>query len=252
MCKLKAAPRSQAIGALEHDRPAPGSVAVRILLVEDSQRLQRSLGDGLRRAGYAVDVTGDGREGLRQALSVDYDVIVLDLMLPGLDGLSVLKRLRNEGKNTHVLILTAKDTIEDRVRGLQIGGDDYLIKPFAFEELLARIQALVRRRHEAKNPRMRVGPLEIDTSARTAAVAGEPVSLTPREYALLEYLARRRGAIVSRSDIERHIYDATADLTSNVVDSAICALRRKIERPGSPPLIQTRRGMGYLLQAGES
>jgi DNA-binding response OmpR family regulator len=229
-----------------------GPFGMRILLIEDSQRLQRSLGTGLRRAGYALDVAGEGKEGFRKAQCGDYDVIVLDLMLPGMDGLSLLRRLREEGKNMHVLILTAKDTVEDRVLGLQIGADDYLIKPFAFDELLARIQALVRRGHGFKNPRIQVGHLEIDTSARTVAVAGREVSMAPREYALLEYLARHRGAVVSRAQIERHIYDDTAELTSNVVDSAICALRRKIDLPGMPPLIQTRRGVGYVLISGET
>jgi len=228
-----------------------GGCFVRMLLIEDSPRLQRSLADGLRKAGYAVDVVGDGREGLARVQAGDYDLIVLDLMLPGLDGLSLLKRLRQEGKQTHVLILTAKDTVEDRVRGLQMGADDYLVKPFAFDELLARVQALVRRRHGPKNPRVRVGHLEIDTAARTVTVAGKPVSLAPREYALLEYLVRRRGAVVSRGDIERHIYDEAMEPASNVIDSAICALRRKIDLSGKPSLVQTRRGMGYVLQAGE-
>jgi DNA-binding response OmpR family regulator len=185
------------------------------------------------------------------AQSDDYDAIVLDLMLPKLDGLTVLERLRQQGHQTHVLILTAKDTVDDRVRGLQTGADDYLVKPFALEELLARVQALIRRGHSQKNPRIRIGRLEVDTSARTATAAGEPVNLTPREYALLEYLARRRGEVLSRTEIERHIYDDAADVMSNVVDSAICALRRKIDLPGRPSLIQTRRGMGYVLQAGE-
>ena len=207
---------------------------MRILLIEDSQRLQRSLGDGLRKASYAVDVVGDGKEGLRRSQSADYDVIVLDLMIPGLDGLTVLRRLREQGRNTHVLILTAKDTVEDRVRGLQMGADDYLTKPFAFDELLARVQALVRRGHGSKNPCLRIGHLAIDTSARTVTVADKPVSLSPREYALLEYLTRRRGAVVSRTDIERHIYDNGTGPTSNAVDSAICALRRKIDLPGTP------------------
>jgi DNA-binding response OmpR family regulator len=224
---------------------------MRILLIEDSQRLQRSLGAGLRKTGYAVDVIGDGKDGFRKAQTGDYDVVVLYLMLPGMDGLTLLKRLREDGTNTHVLILTAKDTVEDRVRGLQIGADDYLTKPFAFDELLARIQSLVRRGHGSKNPRIKVGHLEIDTSARTVTVAGAYVDLAPREYALLEYLARHRGVVVSRTQIERHIYDDTAELMSNVVDSAICALRRKIELPDMPPLIQTRRGMGYVLQSGK-
>ena len=178
-------------------------------------------------------------------------MIVLDLMLPKLDGLAVLDRLRSRGKNTHVLILTAKDTVADRVRGLQMGGDDYLVKPFAFEELLARIQALVRRCHSQKDPVIRVGPLEIDTSARSVTLRGSPVGLTPREYALLEYLARRQGAVVSRTEIEAHIYDDAAELMSNVVDSAVCALRRKIDVPEQPSLIQTRRGMGYVLREAE-
>jgi DNA-binding response OmpR family regulator len=225
---------------------------MRILLIEDSARLQRSLGDGLRRSGYAVDVVGDGSEGLRWGLGGDYDVIVLDLMLPGKDGLTVLNRLREAGKNAHVLILTAKDTVDDRVRGLRAGADDYLVKPFAFDELLARIEALVRRRHSTKSPSVRVGDLTIDTAARTVSIAGNPVTLTPREYALLEYLVYRRGTVVSRADIERHIYADDAGVYSNAVDSAVCALRRKIDRTDCPSLIQTRRGLGYLLMTGEA
>jgi DNA-binding response OmpR family regulator len=229
-----------------------GPAAVRILLVEDSQRLQRSLSDGLRKASYAVDVVGDGRDGLRLAQSTDYDVLVLDLMIPGLDGLTVLRRLREQGKNTNVLILTAKDAVEDCVRGLRTGADDYLTKPFAFDELLARVQALVRRGHGSKNPCIRVGHLAIDTSARSVTAAEKPIPLSRREYALLEYLARRRGAVVSRREIERHIYDHAAGPTSNAVDSAVCALRRKIDLPGTPSLIRTRRGLGYFVPAGES
>jgi DNA-binding response OmpR family regulator len=220
---------------------------MRLLLVEDSQRLQRSIGTGLRRAGYALDVTGDGNDGLRLAETHPYDVIILDLMLPGLDGLTLLQRLREGDDDAHVLILTARDTVDDRVRGLRAGADDFLIKPFAFEELLARIQALVRRRHGQRKPRLVVGPLEIDTVARQAALAGRPVVLTPREYALLEYLAMRRGQVVSRTEIEEHLYDGRIELTSNAVDSAICALRRRIDLSGSPSLIETRRGYGYVL-----
>ncbi len=224
---------------------------MRILLVEDSERLQRFLGIGLREAGYALDVVGDGSEGLRWAMACDYDVIILDLMLPGTDGLTLLTRLRDAGKNTHVLILTAKDTVEDRVRGLQVGADDYLVKPFAFDELLARVQALIRRRHTTKNPYVSVGELVIDTTAKTISVGGAEVSLTPRQYALLEYLAYQQGAVVSRADIERHIYADSEDVSSNVIDSAICALRRKIDQAGSTSLIQTRRGLGYILQASD-
>jgi DNA-binding response OmpR family regulator len=220
---------------------------MRLLLVEDSQRLQRSIGAGLRRAGYALDVAGDGPTGLQLAENNPYDVIILDLMLPGLDGLSLLHRLRQGDGDAHVIILTARDTVEDRVRGLRAGADDFLTKPFAFEELLARIQALVRRRHGQRNPRLVIGPLEIDTAARQVAREGSPVPLAPREYALLEYLAARQGQVVTRTEIEEHLYDGRAELSSNAVDSAICALRRRIDVPGSASLIETRRGHGYVL-----
>ncbi len=221
---------------------------MRILLVEDSKRLRRGLGTGLRKMGYAVDVTGDGEEGLWMAESNEYDAIVLDLMLPGMDGLTILQKLREGGKNTHVLILTAKDTLEDRVRGLQLGADDYLTKPFAFEELVARVQALVRRKYENKNPLIQIGNIRIDTVAKSVERGGRSLELAPREYALLEFLALRRGRLVSRSEIETHIYDDGEDLMSNVVDSAICKLRKKINAFGQPDLIQTRRGAGYVLK----
>lgn len=224
---------------------------MRILLVEDSRRLQQAIGTGLRKAGYAVDIAGDGEEGLWYAESNDYDVIVLDLMLPKMDGLTVLRRLRDQGKTTHVLILTAKDTVNDRVRGLDTGADDYLVKPFAFAELLARVQALGRRAHGVKSPQIAVGDLTIHLASRTVTRSDSPVTLRPREYALLEFLALRRGEVVSRSEIEHHIYDDRAEPMSNVVDATVYAVRRKIDRPGKPSLIQTRRGMGYILEAGD-
>jgi len=220
---------------------------VRVLLIEDSRHLQRSVSTGLRKTGYAVDVSGDGEEGLWHAQSNDYDVIILDLMLPRVDGLTVLRRLRAQEKQTHVLILTAKDTLEDRVRGLRLGADDYLVKPFAFEELLARVEALCRRAYQRKSSSLLIHGLAIDTSAKTVARGAEPIELTPREYALLEYLVRRQGEVVSRSEIEEHIYNEQVDPMSNVVDSAICSLRKKISVPGAPPLIHTRRGLGYVL-----
>ena len=223
---------------------------MRLLLVEDSERLQRSLGTGLRRAGYAVDVTGTGTDGLWRATATDYDVVVLDVMLPGLDGLTVLRQLREKGRDTHVLLLTARDTVEDRVTGLRAGADDYLVKPFAFDELLARIEALGRRRVGRKATVVRVGDLEIDPAARTVCRDGEPIPLLPREFALLAYLAGRAGQVVTRTDIEAHIYDDRAEPMSNVVDSAVCALRRKIDRPGEPSLIVTRRRVGYVLAGG--
>lgn len=225
---------------------------MRILLVEDSKRLQAYIRKGLRKVGYAVDVAGDGDEGLWLGVENDYDVIILDLMLPKLDGISVLKRLRAEGRDTHVLILTAKDTIPDRVCGLAEGADDYLIKPFAFEELLARVQALARRAYGSKCSQHTIGDLTIDTTRRVVTRAGIPLDIKHREYALLEYLVLRRGEVVKRCDIEHHIYDELVEPMSNVVDSAICLLRKKIDHNGSPSLIQTRRGIGYILQEPES
>jgi DNA-binding response OmpR family regulator len=222
---------------------------MRILVVEDSERLQRLLGTGLRRSGYAVDIADNGPDGLWRALGTDYDVIVLDVMLPGMDGLSLLRELRAKDKQTHVLLLTAKDTINDRVTGLRSGADDYLVKPFAFDELLARIEALLRRQQVRKNPLLRAADLELDTVARIARREGKPINLLPREYALLEYLAARVGETVSRTEIETHIYDDRVEPMSNVVDSAICALRRKIDLPDEPSLILTRRRMGYVLLA---
>lgn len=221
---------------------------MKLLLIEDSQRLRRALGVGLRRAGYALDIAGDGDRGLLLAESHDYDVIVLDMMLPGLDGLSLLQRLRAGGGDAHVLILTAKDTTSDRVTALRAGADDFMSKPFAFDELVARIQALVRRRHGQKNPRIVVGPIEIDTAARRVLRAGVPVTLAPREYGLLEYLATRRGEVVTRREIEERLYAGEAEPASNAVDSAVCALRRRIDVEGDASLIETRRGQGYILR----
>jgi DNA-binding response OmpR family regulator len=219
---------------------------MRVLLVEDSNRLQRSIMLGLRSSGFAVDASGNGIEGLRMARSVEYDVLILDLGLPGLDGIELLKQLRGAGSATHVLVLTARDSVEDRVLGLRTGADDYLVKPFAFEELVARVDALVRRRHGVKNPSLRFGSLEIDTAAKMVRVEGQGIELAPREYALLEFLALRKGEVVSRSEIEAHIYDERVDPLSNVVDAAVYALRKKIDPPGLPSFIQTRRGQGYV------
>ncbi len=216
---------------------------MKLLLIEDSRRLRNSLVPGLRKAGYSVDATGDGSEGLWLAESNDYDVIILDLMLPTLDGLTLLQRLRR-AKDTHVLILTARDTVQDRVQGLQAGADDYLVKPFAFEELLARVQALCRRNYRHKTNHLVIGPLEIDLAKRSARCDGAPVELSAREFMLLEYLALRRGELVNRTEIEEHIYDDLVEPMSNVVDSAICILRKKLKHP----LIHTRRGLGYILE----
>ena len=221
---------------------------MKLLVIEDSERLRRSLGHGLRRAGFAVDLTADGREGLAYAEVNDYDVILLDLMLPGIDGLTVLRTLRQKGRKTHVLILSAKDQVQDRILGLELGADDYLIKPFAFEELCARVRALIRRRYETKSPWIRIHDLEIDMAQQKVLLRGEPVALTPTEYALLELLALRRGRVVTREQILAQLYESEADVASNVVEVLVCSLRKKIQPAGAPPVIVTRRGRGYLIE----
>jgi DNA-binding response OmpR family regulator len=220
---------------------------MRTLIVEDAPRMRRLLSQALKGAGYAVDTASDGVEGLALAEVNEYDVVLLDLMLPRMDGLSVLKSLRQANRDVSVLILSARDTLEDRVRGLHQGADDYLVKPFALAELLARLQALVRRHYERVSPVLKVGDLVIDTARRTVTKGKRALGLRPREYALLEYLAMRQGRVVSRTDIEHHIYDEHADLVSNAVDAAICRLRRKIDTPDCRSLVQTRRGMGYIM-----
>jgi len=223
---------------------------MRVLVIEDSTRLQRALLTALQKSGYAVDGAADGEEGLWLSDSHEYDVIVLDVMLPKRDGLSVLTELRRRGKSVHVLLLTARDTVADRVAGLRAGADDYLVKPFALEELLARVEALCRRAYGNKPARLIIADLEIDTLARQAKRGGQVVGLTAREYLLLEYLAQRRGEVVSRREIEEHIYDVQVDPMSNVVDSAVCSVRKKLGvGPDAAPLIHTRRGLGYVLEA---
>jgi len=220
---------------------------MRVLVIEDSPRLCKTVAAFLRRNGFAVDSALDGEEGLFLAGTYKYDVIVLDLMLPKVDGLTILKKLRKSENQTAVLILTAKDSVNDRVTGLENGADDYLVKPFALEELLARIHALCRRAYSDKKTKIVIGDLEIDTAARKVTRAGKQIQLQPREYALLEYLARRRGHIVTRAEIEEHIYSDEIDIMSNTVDSAICAIRRKLAEANPSPLIHTRRGLGYEL-----
>ncbi len=220
---------------------------MRLLLVEDYRPLRQSLAKGLREAGFAVDATGDGQEGLWYALGNEYDVIVLDLMLPGMDGLEILKKIRAQGRESSVLILTAKDTVQDRVRGLDLGADDYLVKPFAFAELLARVRALLRRSYQEKSPCIEIEDLRIELSAQRVWRGREEIRLTPREYVLLEYLAMRAGRTVSRMDIWEHVYEFNSSASSNVVDVYVGYLRKKIERPDKPALIHTVRGRGYML-----
>ena len=223
-------------------------VTVRVLLVEDHKPLSRALKRGLEEESFAVDVAEDGEEADYKARSAGYDVVVLDLMLPKVDGLTLLQRWRRDGIKTHVLVLTAKDTTEDKVKGLDLGADDYLTKPFQLEELLARLRALIRRSTQVKNPVLRVHDLEIDTAARTVKRSGTPIHLTPREYALLQFLAYHCGKVVTRTMIWEHLYDEYDENTSNVVDVYIRYLRTKIDKGYDKPLILTRWGEGYMLR----
>jgi DNA-binding response OmpR family regulator len=218
---------------------------MRVLLVEDSKIILRTVRRALRHAGFAVDTAADGEEGLAAAEMNDYDVLLLDIMLPKLDGLTLLRRLRAAGNTTHVLLLTARDTVADRVQGLRQGADDYLVKPFALAELIERVRVLCRRAYGNKSGPLRIGSLELDLSARRLRRDGADVELTAREWRLLEYLVLRRGEVVPRSEIEAHIYDELVEPMSNVVDTAVYNLRRKI---GSN-FIHTRRGLGYVLEA---
>ncbi len=222
---------------------------MRVLLVEDHKPLRRALKQGLEEEGFAVDAAADGEEGDFKARTADYDVIILDLMLPKIDGLTLLQKWRHEGMKTHVLVLTARGGIEDKVKGLDLGADDYLTKPFELEELIARLRALIRRNHQVKDPVVRIHDLEIDTAARAVRRGGRTIHLTPREFALLEFLAFHRGKVVTRSMIWEHLYDERDENTSNVVDVYIRYLRNKIDRNSDNPLILTRWGQGYLFRA---
>ena len=221
---------------------------MRLLLVEDSNRLRSTLVRALARLGHAVDEAADGNEADLVASLNHYDMIILDLMLPGRSGLELLESWRRKGDNTPVIILTAMNAIEDRVRGLALGADDYLVKPFALAELAARIEAIVRRHRGKSDSRVRVGEIEIDFAARTVWRKGEEVVLTAREFSLLECLSRRLGQILSREQIEAHLYNEAESPLSNAVDAAIYSLRRKLSPDGAPLLIQTRRGLGYVMQ----
>jgi two-component system, OmpR family, copper resistance phosphate regulon response regulator CusR len=220
---------------------------MRILIIEDSRRLAESLRAGLRKLGHAVDLAFDGRAGLSHAKLNPHAVIILDVMLPELDGLSVLAGLREAGVLTPVLLLTARDTVADRVKGLRSGADDYLVKPFAFDELAARIEALARRPRIAEGTRVQVGDLHIDLSARVVSRGGRPIALPRREYALLALLASRRGSVVNTHEIEDALYDERSFPASNVVASAISSLRSHLGVAGESELIHTRRGLGYVL-----
>ena len=213
--------------------------------------LLKALRQGLEEEGYAVDTAADGEEADGKARATEYDAIVLDIMLPKVDGLTLLKQWREAGIVTHVLMLTARGTTDDKVAGLDSGADDYLTKPFELDELLARIRALIRRRHHVKTPQLTTHDLSIDTAARHVERAGHRLSLTPREYALLEYLAYHKGKVVTRRMIWEHLYDEYDENTSNVVDVYIRYLRNKVDKGFDPPLILTKWGEGYLLRGDE-
>jgi len=217
---------------------------MRILIVEDEPRLLRNLAKALREEGYAVDTADAGDDGLDKAESYDYDAIILDVMLPRLDGWEVLQRLRQQ-KPTPVLMLTARDDGRDRVRGLDTGADDYLVKPFDLPELLARLRALIRRAAGQPRPHLAVGDVLIDTRARAVTRAGQPVTLTAREYAILEYLALHRGEVVIRTALYEHLFDESDDTLSNLLDVHVFSIRKKLGHE----LIATRRGQGYCIES---
>jgi len=222
---------------------------VRILLVEDEPQAAAVLAKGLREQSYAVDVAADGETALFQVGTTDYDALILDVMLPRVDGLAVCRSIREAGNAVPILMVTARDAVESRIQGLDCGADDYLVKPYDFGELLARLRALIRRGAQPVLPeRLVVGPLTVDTRSRRARVRSMEMALTAKEYALLEYLARRAGDVVSRSDIAEHVWDEHYDPMSNVVDVYIQRLRRKLEVAGEDTLIRTRRGEGYQLE----
>lgn len=220
---------------------------MRILVVEDFAPMRGTLERALRGAGFAVDGASDGEEALYHLKEAVHDVVILDLMLPQVDGLTVLRRMRAAANPAHVLVLTARDAVDDRVAALDLGADDYLVKPFALTELLARVRALVRRAYARKDPVLRIADLEIDTASRTARRGGQALDLTAREFALLEYLALRTGEVVPRGDLLERLYQLEDAATSNVLEVHVSNLRRKLEEQGAERLLHTRRGEGYLL-----
>ena len=221
---------------------------MRFLLVEDDVALGKSLARGLREQAYAVDVAADGEEALYLASISPYDAIILDINIPKVDGLTVCRTIRTTGSAVRILMLTARGTTSDRIQGLDSGADDYLAKPFEFEELLARLRALLRRRGESMDqPRFVLDDLEIDFAGQHVRRAGLPVELTTKEYTLLAYLARNAGKIIGRAELTEHVWDDNHDPSTNAVEVYINRLRKKIDRAGVAPVIQTRRGSGYYL-----
>jgi two-component system, OmpR family, response regulator len=222
---------------------------MRLLIVEDDAKLAQSLARGLRREGYAVDVAGSGSDALVQAQVYDYDAVILDVMIPDPDGVEVCRTLRGQGRWVPILMLTGRDGVGDRIRGLDAGADDYLVKPFDYGELIARLRALVRRGAPERPTVLVAGDLEVDPAAHTAARDGREVELTAREFAVLEFLTRRAGDVVSRTELLEHVWDENFEGSTNIVDVYVGYLRRKLEEPFGRPLIRTVRGAGYVLEA---
>ena len=220
---------------------------MRLLLVEDDARIARFVAKGLREQAYAVDVSATGEDALYQAAVNTYDLVILDVMIPAPDGFAVCRELRKSGQRMPILMLTARDAVEDRIAGLDHGADDYLTKPFEFRELLARLRALLRRSGELRSEKITIADLVLDTGAQTAKRAGRNITLTAKEYALLEYLARNAGRVVRRAEIAEHVWDETFDPFSNLIEVYVNRLRRKIDEDAAKPLLQTRRGVGYVL-----
>jgi len=221
---------------------------MKILLVEDSERLQRSLVTGLHKSGFTVDQAFDGNQALAFVASNQYEVIILDLMLPDINGLTVLAKIRKDGNDVHVLILSANDQTDDRIKGLNLGADDYLVKPFSFDELVSRLRALSRRRNGTKNPVIEIEGVKIHSVSRYVYYNDKEVPITPHEFNLLEYMARRRGRVFSHEQLIEQIYDACSYVTRNAVEAHISALRKRLAAVDAPPLVKTRRGFGYLIE----
>lgn len=222
---------------------------MRLLLVEDDPRIARFVARGLQEQSYAVDVVADGNDALYQVEINDYDLVILDVMIPGQDGFATCRSIRALGKRMPVLMLTARDAVDDRITGLDSGADDYLTKPFEFGELLARLRALLRRPRELRPSRIKVGDLELDTAAHTARRGNRSISLTAKEYALLEFLALNANRVIGRSEIAEHVWDESFDPFSNLIEVYVNRLRRKLGEDDGKPLLQTRRGSGYILCA---
>lgn len=224
---------------------------MRVLVVEDDKKIASFVVNGLKQSGFAVDEAGDGESGLFMAQTVEYDAAVVDIMLPKVDGLTLVQTLRREGKHLPVLILSAKATVDDRVRGLQAGGDDYLVKPFAFSELLARMQALIRRSTHATEPtKLRVADLSMDLVTREVTRGESSLELQPREFSLLEFLMRHAGRVVTKTMILEHVWDYSFDPQTNVVDVLVHRIRSKVDKDFAVKLIHTIRGVGYVLKPG--